>query len=565
MNRLLKALQHHLAIDGLDRDENRTAVRWGLLLAVLAVVVRIVFWAYTNRLWEDALITCLHSENFARGLGLTHVRPGEPPLHGFTSPLSVLVPLIGDLIHVGFGLSFIRLVSLPAAALTVIYVLAIGIHPAVRLRTPLIALTMGYLAFEHQQILFGMSGMETQLSVVILLASMYYLIAWKPVPLGITLGLCMLVRPDYGFWTLIVGGYILYKEPRQFLKIAGIAWAFYLPWIVFTTVYYGSPVPNTIIAKGLTAPYFWKDGFGLAAIKSRTGLRIREHLFIYFSPAFAGHAFGVYRYFYRGSERTLGEFFSILSALGIIVILFRRQKTLIPIALWGAVYSFYYIYIVPFVFYWYVMPYAAVMLLISLWALQWISTLIPAPRLRTAVLGAFTLFYVGLHIAMIPRTFYAERQIQHLIENKVRKRAGLYLAEHMKPDEAVGSESLGYLGYYSRGNVYDWPGMASRKVVAYSRNHPEGRCLEAMLRTLLPEYLFLRDSEFLNDFQDTSWIRQDYHPVAVFQVDPEDIPNIPLYHCSHDTHYRLYKKNRPDDPPPDTTLWPGFSLLQHNS
>ena len=184
-------LERRLAIEGLAEDRNALAVRIGLFLALLAMAVRVIFWLTVDRYWEDALITCLHSENFVQGLGMSHFKPGKPPLHGFTSPLSVLVPLDGDLMRVGFGLSFIKLTSIPAAALTVIYILGIAIHPAVRFPLPLTVVAMGYAAFEHQQILFGMSGMETQLSTLILVMSMYYAVAWLPTPLAISLGLCM--------------------------------------------------------------------------------------------------------------------------------------------------------------------------------------------------------------------------------------------------------------------------------------------------------------------------------------------------------------------------------------
>ena len=43
------------------------------VIDVLAVLVRLFYWGYTGRTWEDALITVLHSENAASGLGLTHL------------------------------------------------------------------------------------------------------------------------------------------------------------------------------------------------------------------------------------------------------------------------------------------------------------------------------------------------------------------------------------------------------------------------------------------------------------------------------------------------------------
>ena len=125
-------------------------------------------------------------------------------------------------------------------------------------------------------------------------------------------------------------------------------------------------------------------------------------------------------------------------------------------------------------------------------------------------------------------------------------------------DEAVACEPLGYVGYYSRGNVYDWPGLASRTVVAWSKSQPPARrCLENMARDLQPEYLFLRDLEVLGYFKDTSWLKAGYHVEKVFQIDPADAPKIPWLNLSVDTSFRIYKKNHPDDPLPyDDSLFP---------
>ncbi len=129
-------------------------------IALSGCVLRLFFWAYTDRTWEDALITVLHSENFASGLGLTHHHPGFPPVHGFTSPLSVLIPLVADVVHVGWGIGFLRLVSALIVIPTILLAAAVASHKDFHLNIWLVYLLCGYLAFEHQQILWGMAGME---------------------------------------------------------------------------------------------------------------------------------------------------------------------------------------------------------------------------------------------------------------------------------------------------------------------------------------------------------------------------------------------------------------------
>ena len=98
-----------------------TVRRIGWILAIAAVLVRIVFWRHTGRVWEDSLITILHAENALQGLGLTHYKPDEPPIHGFTSPLGVLIPLAGEWLHAGSALDAIRIVSLVAAFFAVLF------------------------------------------------------------------------------------------------------------------------------------------------------------------------------------------------------------------------------------------------------------------------------------------------------------------------------------------------------------------------------------------------------------------------------------------------------------
>ncbi|MCX5771600.1 MAG: hypothetical protein NTZ09_15210, partial [Candidatus Hydrogenedentes bacterium] len=142
----------------MDQPTNRILVRSGIALAIAAIAARLLFWAYTGRVWEDALITLAHSENAVRGIGLTLPQGGGRPVQGFSSPLGVLLPLAGDFVSLGYGLTVLRIASALAGGLTVLYLLRIALHPAVSLSTPAAILAMGYAAFEHNQISWGMSG-----------------------------------------------------------------------------------------------------------------------------------------------------------------------------------------------------------------------------------------------------------------------------------------------------------------------------------------------------------------------------------------------------------------------
>src|SRR5829696_5657409 len=171
----------------LRADARANPILWVAIAAGLAA--RVAFWAITDRRLDDALITIKFDKNLADGFGLVH-NLGDGHVHGFTSALSVLVPLPGELIYDGGGFLLIRLVSLCAFVLAAIYgyricrELEIGPWPT--------GLALAYLALDQNQVLFGVAGMETQIAVAILLAGIYYVLVEDYAKSGVALGLALL-------------------------------------------------------------------------------------------------------------------------------------------------------------------------------------------------------------------------------------------------------------------------------------------------------------------------------------------------------------------------------------
>lgn len=536
-----------LGIDGLDSGEHRLVLASALVLVGAAFAARLIFWIYTGRVWEDALITCLHSENLVRGLGMTHyLGEGEPPLHGFTSPLSVLVPLVGDLFKVGFGVSFIKIVSLFAGSFAVIYAMAIAIHPKTKLPAPLAVMVMAYLALEHHQILWGMAGMETQITTLVLLASLYYTIAEKPLALGISLGFCMLARPDFAFWTVIAGMYCLFSQPRKLPLIVGAALAVYLPWIVFTTLYYGSPVPNTIIAKGLGYPLWttWPQfdrtpRFVFEKIWNSVAGTYNHSIFQALGPSFAGNSTGYKQVV--NDHGIIANLMLVLASAGSAAALWRRQWAYLPASLFTLVYAVYYIFFVALVFGWYVSPFLAVVIFLSARGVQALGALLRRPLAVVIFFTAFAVGHVGSIAGVLPVTFAKEKDIQERVENQVRMQVGLCLEKMMKEDEVVGTEPAGYLAYYSGRIVYDWPGLCSRRVVEYSKTHPrEKRSLLDMLEFYQPDFIVLRLLEFYSAMK-RPWLNENYRIIASFEVPYEK--DDPIFKDNWETGFVVFAKN----------------------
>ncbi len=507
-------------------------------LMVLAVALRLFFWGYTGRTWEDALITVQHSENAARGLGLTHVQEDGRPLHGFTSPLSVLIPLAGDLLSPGFGLTLIRIVSALLGAASVW--LGIAIASRLGLAPPLRWMVGAFLAIEHHQILWGMAGMETQVVVTCYLLAFYLHLKGCSFRTGCSLGLCMLARPDAALLVAIVLGFeCLRPQVRTRLPraIAGLL-AVYLPWVTFATLYYGSPVPNTIIAKGLGygSPL---AGLSPLAIGKLARLLIWKTTtaFCTLGPVWGGNGteFDPLYDHYIISRLAL-----LAMAIGFVVALRKRDTSALPLFVFSAAYLAYFIASVRVVFGWYVVPVASISILATAYGLDYCCRAIRNEPIRRRVLVCIAAAYITSLGAILPKTFQAERNIQVYVENGGRKQVGLFLKQVMGPNDTVGTECLGYIGYYAQRRVYDYPGLCSRTVVNYIRAHPDKRDLPGVLEGLRPTYIVVR--KFEAD-RIESWLKRDYHLVRSFQVAPEHVALLLRPDANIDLQFSVFRKN----------------------
>jgi len=521
-------------------------MRLVLALALLAAAVRILFWVQTDRVWEDALITILHAENAVAGLGLTHFKVDEPPIHGFTSPLSVLVPLLGEVLHPGWGLATIRIASVAAGFLTVVLAaLLIRRSPGLALPAGLVAGVCGYLAIEHHQILWGMAGMETQMACAILLFSALCCVRRNYSLLGIAAALCVLVRPDFAIWTVILGAFVLVdcrerRSLRPLLVTVGVALACYLPWIVFTSLYYGSPVPNTIVAKSTGFSLWSAEARGFHALLGGTLARF-DQVFALLGPSFGGHGTG----FVPLASPRLALFAAALIPVSLAAAVWGRNRDALLLHAFFLAYTFYYVYLVPIVVGWYVVPYTVILIILVAHGFATLVRVVPGERVRAAIAWAAAIAYLGLFASFLPATFKAEREIQALIEGPVRVQIGKYL-NGMPIETTAGGEPLGYVGYHSRRTYYDYPGLASRRVVGVVRRTGK-KSLSWMLREIQPDCLVLRTGEaqvLMAEPPLRQWIQESYVPVRLFEA-PDAAGRIRLVEYNMDRGFVLFRRAPP--------------------
>ena len=455
-------------------------------IATLGVGLRLAFWAYTGRIWEDALITMAHARNAVAGLGLTH-HAGEPPTHGFTSALSVLIPLVGEAISRDGGLFVVRLVSLIAVVVAITASDALGRRLGLE-RWPRL-LVMGYLAVDANHILYGMSGMETEVAVAALLVSVWAFTArsrW----MGVALGVALLARPDFLLWAGIVVIYLLIRDRARLGWLLGGSIAVVGPWLVFTTAYYGSPVPQTIVAKAVafTSP---PTGQSLGAWAEWVSTQIGAHVAVvlrtfapFFEDTFATRA--------PVDPPLLLLVSCLVIVLAIIGVVDRfRQDAWSPIIVFvGAYLVFRIFFLQPVYSDWYVPPFTAMTVFLVAAGVQRLA--VGRPRTSLALAAAVVLTFA----LPLPWVFQVERAIQTEIEVGVRTQTADGLAGLVEPGEEVVSESAGYIGWDPRILLLDFPGLTSRTALEAVRNLPrDSRSLQGLIDVVQPPWLVLRPQE----------------------------------------------------------------------
>jgi hypothetical protein len=482
----------------------------GIAVALLA---RIVFWVITDRAFEDALITLAAVHNAVSGVGLTH-HPGEGHVYSFTSALSIMVPLLGELLHQGTGLIALRTASLVAVAIACIY--AYNICRRLELGPWPTGFLLFYLALDWNQIYYGMAGMETQIAVAIILGLVYHLMAETRWLTGVLLGLALLVRPDFVLIVIPALVYLAWRNFRGALREGAAAILTVAPWLVFTLAYYGSIVPGTIGAKAaryVSIPAF--HGLDLSPQLSWLAQRAPESL--------QGTLQLFVPYYEENSLISAPVPYRLIAVVAVIFVMLalagawsKRWSRAWPVVIaYGVLFVGYRVLFLPSTYYtWYVPPFTALVALLAAAGLRLFES-----RFRLLARPLIALMVVTFALPFVPLTVLSAR-VQHQIDERVRMPIGQYLHAHVPAGEPVISESAGYIGYYSGAKLYDYPGLTSPTVArALAAVSPTSRTLVFLVADLRAPWVVLRPFELVDLRQQYPEVYSRYRVVASFQSD----------------------------------------------
>lgn len=531
--------------------KNRFPPLW--LIIVLAATVALVFAWYTNHVWEDYYITYRSSKNLATGHGLVY-NLGDK-LHTFTSPLGVLLPAVASLLTGNSSddaaLWIFRVMCAAALGGGVGLLFVIARRHGLK-GLALLLLVAGLLS-DPKTIDFTINGMETAFLLLFLAYAFWSHLTpgrrqWLHLG-GAWAGL-MWTRPDsFIYIGLIAVGFWLFNDEAQsgksrssltrlYFQAGLVTTALYLPWLLWATSYYGTPIPHTITAKGGISEARTLGGVLLTAVQLPYLAWFKSSsLELTFLPPY--YMIGGWPQGLIYGSRLLASISCLLWLLPFL----RPWARTASFAYFGAhVYLTYFPY---FPFPWYI-PSTTLLALIALSGLvDWLGSVTKKQvliRRTTTVVVAVLLAGNAWMLVQVSRQVAVG---QRLVEDGTRRKIGEWLHHNAAPGDTVFMEPLGYIGFFSNLKTYDWPGMSSREMVD-ARQHV-GSNWATLMQYLEPDWVVLRPFE-VERINRLSYrlLSDDYKVAQVFdnsaKVAALNVNGLP--YLEHDAHFIVYHLRR---------------------
>jgi hypothetical protein len=225
-------------------------------LAVALLLATALMWPLRHYLTDDTFIHLQYARNLAAGHGLVF-NQGER-VYGCTSPL--WVALIAD--GMALGLNGLR-VARALGFLATLWSVALFLQLMRRnLQTPAVCAVATVAWAGHAWMLrWSLSGMETPLAVALVLAGFVAFTEgrnWgaRPVRTGALWALAALTRPEAALLLALWGVFLLVDTDsrpglRRLVFGALPPLAIYGSWLLFARFYFGSVLPQTLLAKAV--------------------------------------------------------------------------------------------------------------------------------------------------------------------------------------------------------------------------------------------------------------------------------------------------------------------------
>jgi hypothetical protein len=392
-----------------------------LIIFLLAgIITRLWFIQETNLTYEDALISFRYAENLSEGGGFAY-NTGEKVL-GTTSPLWTFLLAILRVAGSYNTIDNARFLSLLFDTLTVIILMTTFCS----LKHPCFASIWAILFVSSSGIVpITVSGMETSLLIFSMALAIRGL-ALKTSLLAIGAAVTVLTRMDGLLFAIPILAASLITDRRWGLRQVAMTVSLLLPWLLFSTIYFGDPIPQSLKAK--------MGVYDLGFTSSAKPFIDR------FTPI--------------GEVTLIKSLFKTVSSVVILAGLAavrKRTHPLLPVAGYFIIYSVLFMSSGGLIFPWYLTPAIFAYDLILATGFAMLLGKVES-RIGKKVADIATCFViiaiVTLNISILSGRRDEYREIQE-IEDELRTEIGLWLRDNLGSGESVFLEPIGYIGYHA--------------------------------------------------------------------------------------------------------------------
>ncbi len=412
----------------------RMRLRWQLLLVVAAALVaRGVVVMVTLYQVDDAMITFRYAENLASGLGFVY-NAGEHVL-GTTSPLWTLILALTALLHA----------HVPAAALWISLICSGMTAGAVYCLARALgagrwALLAGLIyALYPRCVTVDICGLEVALFSLLAITSFYRLRSGRSGESLLYAAVAALTRPEGALFLLAIVGLIYFQRRRVGIVDWLLAIVPLVAWVVFASLYFGSPIPNSITAKS-----------GLYAATATPLLLRFAEMMVLTNPA---------------------GWLLWAGAIAAAIFSKRRQGLILVLMILLLVYAIAVAVNSPRIFFWYPAPLIPLLDVLAAVGVRSVGQRVlglSRRKLETSAAFGATIVVAVLLVHNLPaRT--AALQAEMAWYESTHKAAASYLSAHAAFGDRLLAEDIGHLGYIYRGTIIDRDGLVTPAAIAYSR------------------------------------------------------------------------------------------------
>jgi hypothetical protein len=497
----------------------------------------------THSTTEDFYITLRYADNIAQGAGFVY-NHGERVL-GTTTPLYTLLLAFSAWLHLN-AVVVGKLLNIAADGITCFLIAYITTLPAIR--HPRVGQFAAVIyAFSSTPISITIGGMETGLVTCVCIAMITAYTARIATSLYLLGALLFLLRIDGLVLFGLLAVVLAVQQRRLPWRDIGLAVLIIAPWVVFATVYFGSPIPTSLTAKLYVYSHAMATprAVTIEAFRTQfTGGFSQIALSLLFLVGVVGVVFK--RLWVRRSTEHLphpGPLLTARTSLGegampvpssasIAPSLSLRAAMLAPIA-WVCVYYFtmFSSRVPPFP--WYFLPPWPIYLIVAMIGARLIIWFVPFGVVRGSAAFAMPAAYAGmLALGLFGMKHFAQIQSaieqDQYVEDTLRTPLGLWFNSHAMPTERIMLEPIGYVGYFSQRPILDMIGLVSPEVF---RSYRTEHALADMVQRFHPDWLCIRPAERESILSgNNSLLNTGYVYVREFHA-PGRKPDFLIYHA----------------------------------